>query len=298
MDDKEKTAGNTNNGDGITGYEEYRGVIAEGKFKRLDPNKKEVGIHATQTDFTLFKEGMGWFKQASELEIVRFDFDKDEIAGEGQINMNKKSGHDYDQYALLLLNGGLAPGSLGVTYCKVTRRPWVPANIIGVVINWNYIQAAYGRRSTIASPDHMKFTLKEYLAQTVAHELGHAVNVDHHGNENRYDSIVVNNNSPSYRIFNRNGILNTDRPVTLYHIGSNMGTVESGDMFCMLNYYPFYHWGYTVGADGAHIFNEEPLLSLGKIFCTSKTATGINATQLYFGDGAKGNCLGQIKLRN
>lgn len=298
MDDKEKTAGNTNDGDGLTGYEEYRGVICEGKFKRLDPNKKEVGVLATQTDFTLFNEGISWFNKASELEIIRFDFDKDEIAGDGRLNMNKKSSHDFDQYALYLFNGGLGPGTLGVAYCRTATKPWIPANIIGVVINWNYIQAAYRRRATGTMPDLLKFSLKDYLAQTVAHELGHAVNVDHHGSDNPYDSFLVNNNSASYRIFNRNGTLITDRPYTLYNIGFNTGTVESGDMSCMLNYYPYYRWGYTVGTDGAHIFNQEPLLPIGKLFCKSKNGTGINATELYFGEGAKGNCLGQIKLRN
>ena len=69
-------------------------------------------------------------------------------------------------------------------------------------------------------------------------------------------------------------------------------------MLCMLNYYPYYGWGYTVGADGAHIFNQEPLLPLGRKFCTSKDGTGINATTFILVMAAKGNCLGQIKLRN
>lgn len=298
MDDKEKTAGNTNDGDGLTAYEEYRGVIAEGNFKRLDPNRKELGVVATRADFTLFTEGMSWFKQAGEIEIVRFDFDKDEIAEDEQLNMNKKSAHDYDQYALYLLDGGLG-GLLGEVSSKTPRSPWVPANIIAVIIDWNKIQTTYHNRVNYTSPERVKFTVRDYLAQTVAHELGHGVNVDHHGIDRTIDSLAVNNNTPSYRIFNRNGTQITDPISMLYNIGpNNNGTAESGDMSCMLNYYPYYKWGYTIGADGAHIFNLEPLLPLGKRFCTSKNGTGINATKLYFGDGAKGNCLSQIKLRN
>jgi hypothetical protein len=297
MDDIEKTARNTNDGDGFTAYEEYRGVISEGKFKRLDPTKKEVGILATQTDFTLFKEGMSWFNKASELEIVRFDFDKDEIAGDGRLNMNKKSAHDFDQFALYLLDGGLEKDVVGRVYTKKSR-PDIPAQIISVVANWNYIQIAYQNMVVSARPEQLKFSLTDYLAQTVAHELGHAVNIWHHGDDNPYADFEVPDDSASYRIFNRNGILITDRPYLLTIIGQNRETVESGDMLCMLNYYPYYYWGYTVGADGAHIFNQEPLLPLGKIFCISKNGTGINATKLYFGDAAKGNCLSQIKLRN
>jgi len=299
MDDIEKSKDNNNNGDGLTAYEEYRGVISQGKFRRLDPNKKEVGILATQTDFTVFSDGISWFKNASDLEIIRFDFDKNEIAGDGRLNVNKKSAHDYDQYALYLINGGLGGSTLGIVYSK-TRTPDIPAQIISVVADWDKIKAAYQRRVNGTRPETLKFTLREYLAQTVAHELGHAINIWHHGNANPYDDFIVNENSDRYRIFDRNGNLKTDRPYPLDNIGFNTGTVESGDMSCMLNYYPYYSWGYTVGIDGAHIFNQEPLLPLGKIFCKSKNGTGINATRLYFGDADnnKGNCLHQIQLRN
>ena len=40
MDDDEVSKGNSNDGDGLTAYEEYRGVVAEGKFKRLKSNQK------------------------------------------------------------------------------------------------------------------------------------------------------------------------------------------------------------------------------------------------------------------
>ncbi len=300
MDDKETSRGNTNNGDGLTAYEEYRGVISEGSFKRLDPNKKEVGILATQGDFTLFSQGIGWFKNTSGLEIIRFDFDRNEIAGDGRLNVNKKSAHDYDQYALYLLNGGLGgDGTLGIVYSK-TNAPDIPAQIISVVADWNAIQAAYQRRVNSTRPETLKFTLKEYLAQTVAHELGHAINIWHHGRDLDYSgwTFTLNDVSNNTRIFDRNGNLDILRPITLQNIGEKAGTVESGDLSCMLNYYPYYTWGYAVGVDGAAIFNREPLIPLGKIFCKSKIGTGFNATQLYFGDCAKGNCLGQIKLRN
>lgn len=46
-DDKEISDGNKNNGDGLTAYEEYRGVMTQGTFQRLDPQKKELGIKIT-----------------------------------------------------------------------------------------------------------------------------------------------------------------------------------------------------------------------------------------------------------
>jgi hypothetical protein len=292
MDDKDSSAGNTNNGDGLSAYEEYRGVISEGRFKRLDPKKKEVGILASRSDFALFDEGISWFKNASDLKPVRFDFDKDEAPG-GRLNMNAKTSHDFDQYAIYLINGGLGrAGTLGMTYSR--RRPTIPANVIGVIVDWDYIQTAYQKLVSNTRPETLKFTLQEYLAQTVAHELGHAVNIRHHGSDNPKNMPI----NPDDRIIYRNGHLMTPHPDSLRNIGDSDGTVEGGNLSCMLNYYPYFSWGHTIGANGVNIFKQEPLLPLGRIFCKSPDGTDINTTKFYFGKAAKGNCLGQILLKN
>jgi hypothetical protein len=308
MNDIETSDGNSNNGDGFTAYEEYRGIIAEGKFKRLDPEKKELGILATKRDFALFSEGINLLKNASDLEIVRFDISRREVAPDVQINFNNKSAHIFDQFAIFLLDGGLGGDAVGEMYSK-SDDPDIPANTIMVVIDWNFIQRVHQNRIAETRPDLLKFTVKEYLAQTVAHELGHAINIWHHGDDIRFDAynasqkkyvpFEVNTLSDAIRIFDRNGALITTRPKSLLHVGGKFGTVESGSLSCMINYYPYYYWGYTVGADGARIYNEVPLLPLGTILCRSNKGTGINAAQLYFGNaaGGKGDCLGQIKLK-
>ncbi|NJO25113.1 MAG: hypothetical protein HC867_03970 [Bacteroidia bacterium] len=316
-DDIETSKDNRNNGDGFTAYEEYRGVISKmefgnhhpNNFGRLKPNKKELGIWATRRDFIFFDEGIKWFKDASKLEIIHFDFDRDEIAPDGKLNMNAKSAHDFDQYALFLLNGGLG-GTLGRVYTKTGNGPNIPAQIQSVVADWNEIRNTYQSRVNWTRPETLKFAVNEYLAQTVAHELGHAVAVWHHGSDHRldnYDAVnkkyvpyTVSTISDRIRLFDRRGNLITDRPQTLFYVGAQAGTVESGDLSCMLNYYPYYRWGFTRGADGAAIYHQEPLIPLGKIFCKTKTGTDFNATQFYFSDcaGGKGNCWGQIKLRN
>ena len=129
----------------------------------------------------------------------------------------------------------------------------------------------------------------------MAHEIGHAVNIWHHGEARGYKMAIELGD----RIFDRNNNLIIHHPDTLYRIGYSHSTPESGNMSCMMNYYPFFHWGRTIGADGVSIYNQEPLLSLGIIFCESDEGTGINATDLFFGKAltGKGNCLGQIKLR-
>jgi hypothetical protein len=305
--DIDTSVGNSHNGDGFSAYEEYRGVIAEGKFKRLDPQKKELGIFATQRDLALFSEGMNLLKNAADIEIVRFDINRREVAPDGQINFNKKSANVFDQFAIQLTDGGLG-GAIGQMYSN-SNNPDIPANTLFVAIDWTMIQRVYQRKVAEINPDLLKFTLKEYLAQTVAHELGHAINIWHHGDDIRFNSyslsqksyvaIEVNTLSDAVRIFDRNGALVIQRPFSLFAVGRKAGTVESGNYSCLMNYYPYYFWGYTVGADGAQIYNQVPLLPLGTILCRSGKGTGINATQLYFGDaaGTKGDCLDQIKLK-
>ncbi|MEO7307127.1 MAG: hypothetical protein ABIR78_05995, partial [Ferruginibacter sp.] len=81
MDDREATTGNINDGDGLTAYEEYRGVIAitkvqgsfKEKFRRLDPKKKELGVLVKRKQFPLFSEGIDWLENATGLEVIRFD---------------------------------------------------------------------------------------------------------------------------------------------------------------------------------------------------------------------------------
>ena len=71
-DDKETSQGNRNNGDGLTAYEEYRGFISEGNFRRLDPDTKELGVKIKKTDLPLFSDGLQKFEFVTGFRIVRF----------------------------------------------------------------------------------------------------------------------------------------------------------------------------------------------------------------------------------
>ena len=53
-DDNDTSPGNKNNGDGFSALEEYRGIISEGKFKRLDPKKKDLGVQIKKAEKEIF----------------------------------------------------------------------------------------------------------------------------------------------------------------------------------------------------------------------------------------------------
>ncbi|MGH2553344.1 MAG: hypothetical protein ACRDEB_06480, partial [Chitinophagaceae bacterium] len=291
LDDKEYSTGNSNDGDGLTAYEEYRGFISEGKFLRLDPNKKELGVRLKKAELPLFMEGLKWFENASFIKVVRFI--ETEIGLDRRLNKNFKSAHNYDQYALILEKGGLPTGVGGQAF-----NYGGPKTTTLILIDVDQIDLFYNIFTVQARPARLLYTKAELLANTVAHELSHGVDVKHHGRDpNEPDPQVAETTSvPPYRIFKHDGSQVTIRPYAISAIGTE-GSQQSGDLSCIIAYNPYHKWAFTIGADGANIFNEVPQLPMGRRMCASKKGTGINATVVYFGNARAGNCLSQINLK-
>lgn len=297
VDDKETSTGNNNNGDGLTAYEEYRGVISQGRFKRLDPNKKELGVKVDKAELPMFSTGIKWFENGSSLKVIPFH--EMEIGGDRRLNKNAFSAHVYDQFVLLLYKGLLAyiGGALGCAF-TTTNGPDIPANTTSVVIDVAAVYNEYNAIATRERPARLPLTVLEMLANTVAHEMGHGVNIWHHGQLPNVPSQIADTPSVHrYRIFRSNGSEVLTRPFSLDGGIGKRGNQESGDLSCVMVYYPYLEWAYTDGADGAKIFNEVPLIPIGKDMCNTNAGTQFNHSIIYFGDATKGNCLKQIKLK-
>ncbi|MBK9571142.1 MAG: hypothetical protein IPO53_15350 [Chitinophagaceae bacterium] len=310
MDDKELLQ--TKPGDGLTAYEEYRGVISEGNFLRLKATEKELGVMATRANHTLFAEGVRWFESATGIEVIRFD--ETEIGGDRRLNQNTTTGRDYKQYVLKRENGPTSRGAAGENR-PTTLSYMIPKESELVVINVDWINTFYPLQEAAAQAAGltMPYTKAELLASTVAHELAHGVNVNHHGEPSilPQNRIAYENSSPSYHIFGTNG---REIPVQNWKFDAVLGkryfeikgyvgetgNEESGDLSCIMAYTSMYNWSYRTGADGSLNYYEVPLLPIGKKLCTSKT--GINdinsrPNSKYFGAAAVGNCMSQIKLK-
>jgi hypothetical protein len=300
MDDNEKSSGNKNNGDGLTAYEEYRGVISEGKFKRLDPEKKELGVMVQRSQLPMLSEGLKWFKNATDVETIPFWVQ--EIAVDRRLNRNVASAHIYDQCAVYLYEAQLS-GSYGHAYMNDVH-PDIPKNAKMVIVCKQNHTGDY-QIMLSASNNSLPFSESDFFASTIAHELGHAVNVNHHGDKNSMPSPDTVTDLVSYHIFDKNGVPILQRP---YIIEGDIGVIhssESGDLNCVMAYHPYYDWAYHLGSNGAHFFYEVPITAIGKQMCTSDIGTGLNAASQmgntrYFGnaDSSRGNCLSQIKLKD
>ncbi len=309
--DEDALDGNPNKGDGLSAYEEYRGVICEyefgarhpAKFGRLDPWKMNLGLKVDKAELPFFAEGIKWFENGTHIKVLRFN--EREIGGDRRLNKNGASAHIYDQYTLLLYKGLLAyaGGPLGITYTS-SMNPEIPANTQNIVIDPGAVQREYDTIANRARPAPLPFTRSELLANTIAHELCHGVNVWHHGEEppipRPLRKATLPDQSPYYtfRVFDRAG-----NPVNLpYEFRGRIGIaggLQSGDLSCIMAYNPYYNWAYTRGADLARIYNQVPIAPIGNKICTSALGTGFNHSIIYFGDASpgRGNCLQQIKLK-
>ncbi|HET6766639.1 MAG TPA: hypothetical protein VFH08_04550 [Chitinophagaceae bacterium] len=301
-DDKEISTGNNYNGDGLTAYEEYRGVISRGMFLRLDPQKKELGIYVNSSEQGFFEDGIELFEKASHLTAVWFE-DMEIDLSERRLNKNAKSAHDYDQYVLWLFQS-IIPGNKAIG--KAYGGPGPPNKTYSVVIDAVMANREYQYWSNCARGMGVKlpFTLQDLIAKTIAHELGHGVNCWHHGPTNKVTANaareIVEKEAKKYLIINHDGTEITDHSFPLVGYVGGKNNLESGDLSCYMIYQPFYQWSLTV-KNNLPAFLMTPLLPLSHEFCTSKYGTGINEEMKgendFFGDAKWGNCLAQIKLK-
>ncbi len=313
-DDIEASQGNTNNGDGLTAYEEYRGVICESDisnnshqiFKRLDPQKKELGVRMKKNEFSLFSQGISLFLSATG--VIPIPFDESEISADRRLNNNSSYASDYKQYVEILEKEALPKDAVGENQ-PYNLTPKIPKNSLRVVIDIDKIKQQYQVQITVLNNANrrngthysMPYTEAENIANTVAHELTHGMDVKHHGNPTLEPDHHIQQGSSYVHVFAEDGsdITEQFRGQTISSIGIPQND-ESGDLNCIMAYAGLYNWAYRVDINGSENYYKVPILPLGKTLCSSEAGSGINAGGKYFGDAqAKhGNCISQIRLKD
>ncbi len=297
-DDKETSQDNNNDGDGLSAYEEYRGVMSEGKFRRLDPTIKELGVKFKKSELSIFADGFAKFENATGFKIIRF-YDN-EIPANRRINQNGSYANIYPQFVLNLTMGALP----GKKIAQSPGSPGIPTVVTSIILDQGKIHQAYQDDQAEARSMNatLPYTEKEFLAHVVAHELGHGVNLAHHGSIDPNDIRLTVDTSqappfgePRYRVILHNGI-ESSYAVT---IGGTLGVpqnAESGDLGCIMAETTLCSWVEHM-TPGVTFLYEVPIIPLGGHLCISPLGTGINAGRKYFGDAAKGKCKAQLKLK-
>ncbi len=252
-------------GDGLTNYEEYRGVMVHGAWTDLDPKHKDLFIR----DETGLGTGL--------LHVLGLSLHLIDDSEHQKMVINYNRGYatledQKGQKGLLLKQEALDSGVAGEV------RPMVgcPNAVDEVVIN--------------AFPPGMEDAYREdyealggtfdrpNLAADIAHELAHGLNVLHHGNSER-----------EHR---------TDMQVACPQ------GVWSGDMYCIMRYDPpLYYYDPSTGKVHVYPVAEEQRGAARQHFCDSPAGTGVNAPghqpRPIAGDAASGRgaCRQQVTIK-
>lgn len=251
--------GDGDRGDGFSFYEEYRGFMTKRGHVRTDPLVKTLFIESKVPNSS---PGIDLFSAASGIEVYEIkenQMDKDRVVNfngvrGGYANVTAQHGLRMKEARLDREYPGKSVGGESVLGPPPKKVDWVK-------IQWNY----------------GKFFKKENLDASVAHELGHAVGMDHHGEGN-------------YICKEKPHCLSEDiRPNN--YIAVQQGQ-NSGVASCIMRYNSA---DYYEKSDAVKFYFYETETAPQTIFCDKKQGTGVNGEpHKRTGDAALGNCLSQI----
>jgi hypothetical protein len=324
-EDADKQPGNQQDGDGLTLYEEYRGLIARGTLKTskhtrehpagldgvkpLTPGVKDLIVHNTMEEakkphelLPAVRKGLVQFQEKSGVHVV--EVREAELPDSRQVNVNLgRTTSAGPQYGLRMFDDPALPtpgategGGGKLRGPDLTRSPMgfptVKLNLKLIKSNHEEIVRAC-RKMKIAIPH----TLEESAINTAAHELAHGLGVRHHG-EDRAVTLV---DPQRLKWYDRDGTP-VPAPASVANVGEP-GNTSSGDVNCIMCYNNVWTWSWHSGT-GVY---AAPVIADGKIFCTSNAATGPNAPRTMqggmtlpgvFGKALAGNCLGQMRVKD
>ena len=153
--------GNTNDGDGFSIYEEYRGFKIKGSHTWLQPSKKDVFVYS-EVD-----EGVGYASVSGHTFHLIYSYEYSNRV----VNFNGQSVPGHSNQKGLYVREALGTGD----YCGFTHPP-APAtpNQVGTIdIYTNLIQAEYDYGNL--GP----YSVSDGTDAITGHEIGHGINLSH-----------------------------------------------------------------------------------------------------------------------
>jgi len=295
-DAENEPAGDGDVGDGFTLYEEYRGFYENGKHIFGDAKNKDLFIYKELDDFIT---GIQLFTALTKLK-VHYKLNTSEFdTKKRMMNFNHTDApHQTDQHGLWLK---IIDND---TMNNFSSNLGPPKNVDSVNISPNSFYF-----STFIEGSRREIT--DFLSSTVAHELGHAVRIKHHGTmdqkKNAYSHAFSYNGSTSafeLEITENNSTVidprwENDRPYTQLFLGKRYigvwGGQHSGVEDCIMRYDCAFAYIPNTGGDIRYITSQE---RTGIILCEIKEGTGVNQNgrgpRPRYGPAVNGRCKFQI----
>jgi hypothetical protein len=320
--DGEKEDNNDHDGDGLTLYEEYRGMMVKGKHLRLNPNVKDIIIANTTSQ--KIDGAMSYFSNACKGKIVPVEVKAgDELDNDNPIvNKNSDFAKMGDQYGIVFK---IVNNLIGDDGSVVLGQAFVKNNIATGADNGNGLQSHIpGANEPVAgSPKDVKYlALNDTLLNDItllnysfAHELGHCLGVQHHGNSkthsfDNFDRYLFQKQGFSY-------ISEDGTPQNSEQFINNLknhvpmeaalpGSQAGGDVGCIMCYNQAYEFSFPNDIKGNVLIVCDIRHPNGSYFCTNQKGTDRNDPVTsgkhpypVFGNATTGgNCTGSILVKD
>lgn len=301
LDDEKVDGHRLSDGDGLTLYEEYRGVWDGKEVVRLKPKEKDLVVENRIGPTVL--PGMKLFAEKAKVNVVPVSsLAEDRWVNAGSTRAVTK------QHGLRLL---IDPTLNEKTGAYADVKDLSGKTSAGTVASPKFCSSV-GVVKIAQAPTEAQ---KPFLEGAIAHEIAHCVGVRHHG----YDPLdklidlssdtvldVDGRNLPSVTVDGKTSTLlapfdRTQAPKNAIRIGiGRVNGASSGDLGCLMAYRNVYR--FVLRRDGVYqqvpIMTEPPPSKL--VMCTSGKGTGMNAGGAWFGDATDGlgNCLSRVQIKD
>ncbi len=323
-EDNEHVDGQKSDGDGLTVFEEYRGIIVDKDDKdnphhRLNPTKKDLTVINLVGQSA--QSGLQRLGQAGCLTVTDIKKSVGIDTNNAQVNFNSQYSKGGDQYGLVL-KGTKGPPSdvLGKLFCKVVDAK---GHVVSTTGSQSTMESRSQKRPAVATSPRYADYLMLYnpdssppatLAWTVAHELAHGLGVQHHGMPEG-GSIAVISARPNFRFLNSDG---SKVDSAIFRKEFENGTFvagtphcsNSGDPACIMCYGTYLWSADSRDARAASIFILKPPGDIDQAyFCSSSDGAYYNSDE--FGssnnlpypmwgscEAGFGNCFSQIVVKD
>ncbi len=297
-DDETDPIGDSNAGDGLTLYEEYRGFY-ESQVK-IEGNPKKKDYFAINLVGSIGDGGLALFQRLSGLKVHK-NLLQTELSSERVINKNVSAGpHRVNQHGVILKNNNSNGYAEAVSTTSLHPSTPKDFDFVGLPI-------------AIASRPTQSQSVS-YASASVAHELFHTVNVYHHGEGDKQvvwelgpDDTVLEGGQqievyrePSLNV-TANVVADLKTRISKSReiwLGQKQGQ-HSGVENCVMRYDSSQAYEQSGSAGWRYSVTERP----GALLCRFAEGTGVNASrepQIRYGDAARGRgaCIDQILVND
>ena len=262
-------------GDGLTAFEEYRGIYEEQKLVRTDPTRKNLFVYDSALRYHQALLDSRAFYRPLGLDVM--------ILGENEflsdvVNYNASPAKKGDQYLVAVMQNPAKPADVG---WRAFADDWIRFGAVA-----SYVGPPVREHHTVAMQYRVRERQPDRVAEFMSHELGHMMGIPHHGDHDGFVDVPASNalGLPAGQ-----------------HLASTRGGEHSGLAECVMRY------------RGATLFCLRPQLrpyadgdyrtypadaTPATTLCTSAAGTGVNAAGAFAGDATRGNCLAQLRVRS